>query len=135
MKMLYNEFMNKLVSAILSLYIGSFLFTVLPLTKVLTGAAKGMPAVWSHLGVFVLFCVPVWFVMNRIVQVNPGRGMWGMMKTVLLSLGCAGIILSILYHIIPIKSLYDLPPFIDRFFVPDLAYALWLIAPLVVLFF
>ncbi|MES2213892.1 MAG: hypothetical protein V4465_00665 [Patescibacteria group bacterium] len=128
--------MNKLVSAILSLYIGSLLYIVLPFTKVVTESVKGtMNIFWIHAGMLLVFSIPLWFILNRVVEVNPGYGARKALKATLLTLGFVGIVLSISYHLIPIQSLYDFPPIVDRLFASSTAYAAWLIAPLIVLFF
>lgn len=128
--------MNKLVSAVLSLYIGLFLYSVLPFTKVLTGVTKGtLNLFWNHLGVLLLFVIPLWFILNKVISDDAGRGGIKIFRLILLAIGFAGLLISVFYHVIPIASIYHFPSVMDKFFEPDIAYTTWLIAPLIVLFF
>ncbi len=128
--------MNKLVSAVLSLYIGLFLYSVLPFTKVLTGVTKGsLNLFWNHLGILALFVIPLWFIINRVISDDPGRGLEKFIRLVLLGVGFSGLLISVFYHIIPIAPIYEFPSVMDKFFQPDIAYSVWLIAPLLILFF
>ena len=128
--------MNKLVSAVLSLYIGLFFYTVLPFTKVLTGVTKGsLNLFWNHLGILLLFVIPLWFILNRVIRDDPGRGLEKFIRLTLLGVAFLGLVTSVFYHIIPIASIYEFPSVMDKFFKTDIAYSAWLIAPLLILFF
>jgi len=128
--------MNKLASAVLSIYIGLFLYTALPFTKVLNSVTKSsLNVFWNHLGILLLFVIPIWFILSKVISDDPGRGAVKAIRLLLLAIGLLGLVIAIFYRIIPITSIYNFPSFIDKLFVPDLAYTAWLIAPLIILFF
>ena len=53
----------------------------------------------------------------------------------LLSVAAAGLLVSIFYHVIPLTPVYNFSPAIDKIFSTDTDFAIWLLAPLVLLFF
>ena len=57
-----------------------------------------------------------------------------MLRLIVLSLGAAGLLVTILYQNLNLGTLYDLPPQIETFFTGDLALTIWLILPILALF-
>jgi hypothetical protein len=53
---------------------------------------------------------------------------------ILLGVAFAGLFISILYHVIPLEPIYNLPASVDKFFASDTSFTIWLIAPLLALF-
>ena len=56
------------------------------------------------------------------------------LRFVLLFVALLGLVFTILYHIIPLEPIYNLPAQVDQVFASEMAFTIWLIAPLVVLF-
>lgn len=127
--------MNKLVALLLSLYIATFLYTQVFFVKVLTLSTKaGGNLFWNHLAILVIFTIFIFFTLHRHISVESGYGAMQIVRITLVALALIGLVLSILYHIIPLDPIYNLPPIVDKIFSTDLDYTLWLIAPLLVLF-
>jgi len=124
---------NRLVAGILSLYIASFLYTLVPFVKVLTLVKGSDQLFWNHLAIFAIFFVPIFFILNKYIDSYSSRGVLGYIKIVLLFVALIGIIISIFYNIIPVAPVYTLPTILDQFFLPDLSFTIWLLAPLVVM--
>ena len=125
-----------LAAAIVTLYISSFFYIALPFTKVLTNTLKGSSNVfWIHIGIFLIFYVPVYFAISQIIMTDFGYGAMRYIRASLLTIVFIGLLLSIFYHFIPIESVYNFSPIIDSIFSSDMALNFWLLIPLVVLFF
>ncbi|MEX2010284.1 MAG: hypothetical protein WD874_00570 [Parcubacteria group bacterium] len=127
--------MDKIVSSILAIYIAAFLYTNIPFVKslMLDGVA-GEALFWNHVAIFVLFFALAFLALSRNISAYIGRGATGNLKMILAAIALVGVIISIFYHIIPLTPIYDLPPYIDRFFASDLSFTLWLLAALAILF-
>ncbi|MFZ2049204.1 MAG: hypothetical protein WAV25_02840 [Minisyncoccia bacterium] len=126
--------MNKLVAVLLSLYIAAFLYTQVFFVKVLTLTKGNENLFWNHITILLIFGVFIFFVIQKHIEVDAGFGAMQFFRITLVTLSLIGLILSILYHIVPLEPIYNLPPIVDKIFATDLDYTLWLIAPLLVLF-
>lgn len=125
-----------IASAILSVYIASFFYTNLPFTKSLMNVVKGTSSIfWNHLAVFLLLFIPTYFILNKVVVADFGKGPFRFILAGASSLAFLGLIMSIFYHIIPLEPIYNFSPAIDNLFETDIAYTFWILAPLLVLFF
>jgi hypothetical protein len=124
------------ISAILSLYVASFLYTNLFFVKMLTLATTTTADLfWNHLAIFLIFYIPIHFVTQKQIHSDFGRGAIGIIRMGVLSVAAAGLLVSIFYHVIPLTPVYNFSPAVDQLFASDTAFAIWLIAPLVLLFF
>lgn len=123
--------MTRITSAIFSVYIASFLYLHVPFVKALSLAGKEAPALfWNHLAIFVIFFILAYFVLQRHVSSFGGN-----LQLFLGALAFIGLLIMVFYQIIPITPVYKLPAVLDPYFATDTAFAAWLIAPLVILFF
>lgn len=124
-----------LTAAIISLYVASFLYEYLPFTKTLVSSIKGSSNIfWIHAATFLIFYIPIYFILSKAVMNDFGRGSKKLAKALALSIAFVGLVISTLYHVVPIESVYNFSPFIDNFFSSNMAYNFWLIAPLIALF-
>lgn len=124
-----------IVSALLSLYLSAFIYSYATFTKTLTAIKGSGGLFWNHAGILLLIFVPINFILGKVISTDFGRGPIRFIRAGILALVFTGFLLSLLYHIIPLEPVYNLSPFIDRLFASDFAFTLWLITPLVVLFF
>jgi len=124
---------NRLIAGILSLYLASFFYTQVPFVKVLTLVKGSDQLFWNHIAIFVIFFIPILFILTKYIDSYSSGGVLGYIKVVLLFIAFIGIIISILYHIIPVASVYTLPVVLNPFFLPDLSFTLWLLVPIAVM--
>lgn len=123
--------MSRISTSIFSLYIATLFYLTIPFVQKLTAAGKATPAMfWNHLAIFVIFFCLAFFVLGRHISSFAGHG-----KLALSSISVIGLVLTILYRVIPIAPVYKLPAILTPYFATDIAFTAWLIAPLVVLFF
>jgi len=126
--------MNKLVALLISLYIALFLYTQVFFVKVLTLTKGNENLFWNHIAILLIFVVFIFFILQKHIEADAGYGAMQFLRVTLVSLALIGLVVSILYHIIPLEPIYNLPPIVDKIFASDLDYTLWLIAPLLILF-
>jgi hypothetical protein len=126
--------LNNIGALIISVYIAMVIYANAFFIKILTVADSNSQLFWNHLGIFLIILVPVFFLMKKIVSPPYTRGGLQYVRTGLLLVVLVGLVLSILYHVIPLGPIYDLPASVDRFFAPDSAFTIWLILPLLALF-
>jgi hypothetical protein len=125
-----------LAAAIISLYIASFLYEYLPFTKTLVSTIKGSSNLfWIHTATFLIFYIASYFIISKVSMSDYGRSKSRLFKACLLTAAFVGLLISVFYHIIPLESVYNFSPAIDKIFASNIAYNFWLIAPLAVLFF
>lgn len=124
---------NRLIAGILSLYLASFFYTQVPFVKVLTLVKGSDQLFWNHIAIFVIFFIPILFILTKYIDSYSRGGILGYIKTALLFIAFIGIIISILYNIIPVAPVYTLPAVLDKFFLPDLSFTLWLLVPIAVM--
>lgn len=118
--------MNKIVSALLALYLASFLYLELPFIKTLP---------FNHIFALPILFIGLFFILNKVINVDSGRGAGKSIKLVVYAVAFIGLLIDILYHLAPIKPLYTLPGILDPFFASDIALTLWLVVPLIALVF
>lgn len=127
--------MNKLVTVVVSLYVAVLLYIEVPFVKSLSVLNKTTDLLfWNHIGILVVFFALAFLVLSRYISAYEGRGAMGHLKLLLVSIALIGLVVAILYHVIPLKPIYDLPAYIDKFFASDFSFSLWLLAPLAILF-
>jgi hypothetical protein len=128
--------MNKLVATLVSIYIAMFLYRELPFIKTIGPAGLSAVGVLvSHLIVFVVIFILLEILVSRHISTSAGAGFGGSLKTLGLSVGILGLVIIVLYHFIPIGTIYNFPSIIDTLFASDIAFLCWLVAPLLLLFF
>jgi hypothetical protein len=123
--------MSRISSSIFSIYIATLLYTSIPYVQKLTSAGTNTPALfWNHFAIFAIFFCLAFFVLGRHVTSFAGHG-----KLFISAIALVGLILTVLYRIIPVAPVYKLPVFLAPYFGTDIAFTAWLIAPLAILFF
>jgi len=124
--------MTRISSAIFSIYIATLLYTVIPFVQKLTIAGQKDSAglFWNHLAIFVIFFCLAFFVLGRHITSFAGHG-----KLFVAAICLAGLVLTVLYRVVPIAPVYALPKILTPYFATDTAFTAWLLAPLAVLFF
>ncbi len=120
------------IGFIASLYFAILLYLRVPnLDRLLISTGTPLFSFLSHLLVFFLFVVVGFVLMRQIVAVNPSyRSLFRFLEIALLAATTAGLLIALSYHVIPLASLYDFAPMIDRFFVESNYFFWWLLAPL-----
>ena len=124
---------NKLVAGLISLYLAMFLYTQAFFVKTLTILKGSDQLFWNHIMILVIFFVPIFFAVNKHTTDSSAEGFKKYLKVFLLVVSIIGLIISILYHIVPINPIYHFPSMMDQFFAPDQIFTIWLIVPVVIL--
>ncbi len=123
--------MSRISSSIFSIYIAALLYTAIPYVQKLTSVGTNTPALfWNHIAIFAIFFCLAFFVLGRHVSSFAGHG-----KLFIGAIVLVGLMLTVLYRIIPIAPVYKLPVFLAPYFASDIGFTAWLIAPLLILFF
>lgn len=126
--------LNSIASLIISIYAAAFIYSNAFFVKQLTVVDGSSQLFWNKLGIFLIILLPIFFLMKKIVSFTYTRGGMRYVRTIVLGLALLGLILSMLYHVIPVQSIYDFPGSVDKVFASDSAFTVWLILPLVALF-
>jgi hypothetical protein len=128
--------MNKLVATIISLYVAMSLYVALPIVQQFEYTKDGPIGVFlSDLAVFLVLFILLEIILSKHIATTSMPGFMGSLQALALVIAIIGLMLSVLYHIIPVVNVYTLPKVLDRLFTSDLAFDIWLGAPLVLLFF
>lgn len=124
--------MSRVSTSIFAIYISILLYTTIPYVQRLSAmAGKGAPALfWDHIAIFIIFFLVAFFVLGRHITSFAGHG-----KLFLGLISLIGLILVVLYRVVPIAPVYKLPVFLAPYFSTDLAFTIWLLVPLAILFF
>ncbi len=126
---------NQLVSLILAIYVAAFLYVNIFFASNFVFVEKSSSMLfWNKLGIFLLFLIPVNLLINKSLGGYESRGN-RFVKIGLLAIALLGLTLAIFYHVVPITSVHNFSSGIDKLFASSTAYTLWLLIPLIVLFF
>jgi hypothetical protein len=126
--------MQKVAALIVSIYITAVIYSNAFFIKTLTVVKDSSQLFWNYLAIFLIILVLVYLLVNKTISVNLGRGHMRPIRTLMLTFGLVGLVLSVLYHIVPIEPMFDLPQALDRIFASDVAFTAWLVLPLLALF-
>ncbi len=126
---------NKLVAGLISLYLAILLYTQAFFVKTLTILKGSDQLFWNHIMILVIFFLPIFYVVNKHISVDSDGGLKRYLKLVLLIIAIVGLVISVLYHIVPIAPIYHFPSILNQFFAPEQIFTVWLIAPLAILLF
>jgi len=128
--------MNRLVTTLISLYISAFLFLEIPFVKNVTFAGNNPKGLFiSHALVFVIFFILLEVALGRHIYASEGSGIARSLRLALIGLANLGLLIVILYHMLPVTGVYTFPSMLNSIFASDIALTLWLLAPLVLLCF
>lgn len=125
---------HRIAALIVSVYIAALIYTNAFFIKALTLAKGAEQLFWNNLAIFLILLVPIYLLVNKYVSPPYSRGSMRHARVVLLSVALIGLVLAMLYHIIPLEPIFDLPSYVDKFFSSETALTLWLIIPLLALF-
>lgn len=124
-----------ITSIIVSIYISAFLYTnAFFVQKLVFVGNEASKLFWNHLGIFLLFFIPTFYLLRNIISGDYGRR-GKFLGAGLLAIATAALVLAIFYHVIPLTPVYNFSSGIDKLFATDTMFTLWLIIPLLVLFF
>lgn len=126
--------MNKVAALLISTYITALIYANAFFIKILTVAEGADQLFWNHLAIFLILLVPIFFLVNKYVSAPYSRGSMKHVRGALLTVAFLGLTLAVLYHVIPLEPIYNLPPYVDQLFASDTAFTIWLIVPLLALF-
>jgi len=126
---------QKISSLIISIYITALLYANVFFLKELAIFQETGQLFWNNLAIFLIILIPVYLLINRYISTPYSRrGAMRGFRTLFVAFALVGLVLTIFYHIIPLESIYNLPPQIDQFFASETAFTIWLIVPLIALF-
>lgn len=125
---------NKLASLVISIYISALIYSNAFFMQILTVADSEGQLFWNHLAIFLILLVPIYFLVSRYVSMPYSRGSMKHIRAFVVGIALVGLSLAMLYHIIPLEPIYNLPPYVDQVFASDTAFTIWLIIPLLALF-
>jgi hypothetical protein len=124
-----------ITSIIVSVYISAFLYTnAFFVQKLVFVGNEANKLFWNHLGIFLLFFIPVFYLLKNTISGDYSRR-GKFFGAGLLAVATGGLVLAIFYHIIPLTPIYNFSAGIDKLFATDTMFTVWLIIPLLVLFF
>ncbi len=127
---------NTLVSIILSLYLSVLLYSNSFFVNSLIFVSKDPAKLfWNHLAIFALFFVPIYLILSKIISVEGDRGPLKLLKIGILALVSTGLLIAIFYHVLSIAPIYNFSSAIDNLFASSRAFTIWLILPLITMFF
>jgi hypothetical protein len=124
-----------ITSIIVSIYISAFLYiNAFFVQKLVFVGNEASKLFWNHLGIFLLFFIPVFYLLRNVVSGDYSRR-GKFVGAGLLAVATAGLVLAIFYHVIPLTPVYNFSAGIDKLFATDTMFTFWLLIPLLVLFF
>jgi hypothetical protein len=126
--------LNSIASLIISIYVSAVIYSNAFFVKQLSIGDSASQLFWNHLGIFLIILVPVFLLMKKLVSFSYSRGGMKYIRAGVLLVALVGLILSMLYHVIPVESVYNIPGTVDKVFSSDGAFTVWLILPLLALF-
>lgn len=121
------------VTAILSLFGAIPLFQAFPFTTKLTVATGALPQALNVVGIFLVFVIFLYFLLDRYVVGDFVEG--NFFKSVLMGIAFTAVILALVYFVLPFDAIYNFQPNIDQWFSGNFTLFWWLIAPLIIIFF
>jgi hypothetical protein len=126
---------KKLIAALFSIYISGLVFKNF---SYLDAFVKNRPLIETFLfraGAFAILVILLTFLFNKILPRDYVSGTREWWKIILLSILEAGLLMSLIFQLLPVKEIFNLSPFVKNIFASSRAFFWWLILPLVALFF
>lgn len=124
---------SKGVSVVLSLFGAIVLFQNFPFMKQMTVLKGALPEALNIAGIFVAFALALFFLLDKYVVGDFSDG--NFFKSVFVGLAFTGMVLAIIYFIVPFAPVYDFGPNIDKWFQGQFTLFWWLVGPLAIVFF
>ncbi len=132
---LFTFFMGKSrgVSIILALFGSIPLFQSFPFTQQLTVATGDFARSINVIGIFLVFTIGLYFLLNRYVVGDFIEG--NFFKSVIFGIAFTAIILALVHFILPFDPIYDFKQNVDQWFGGNFGMFWWILAPLMILLF
>ena len=133
----YKGGKDRIITLIISLYIGLLLYMNFPYAEqLLVFKASEMQIWFSNVIIFLVFVLVIHKIVGRVIfAAYPHDAMHKWMEAIGLAAVASALLLAFVYHALPITTIYDLSPHIDKLFEPTQLFFWWLLAPFIVLFF
>ncbi|MEW5908073.1 MAG: hypothetical protein AB1643_02755 [Patescibacteria group bacterium] len=124
----------KLISFLLSLYVAGSLFENFSYLVLFLKKRTILEIFFIKIFIFLVLLIFVNILLIKIFSSSfTGNKRWW--QTFLLSFLASGLLFSYFFHLFPTKGIFTFSPIVSNFFASDNAFFLWLILPLVALFF
>ncbi len=124
---------SKTVAFLLALFAAIPLYQSFPFITQFTVATGALPQALNVLGIFLAFTVLMFFVLNKYIVGDFING--NFFKSVILGIAFTALVLALSYFVLPVESLYDFGPNIDKWFTGNFGLFWWLVIPLGIIFF
>lgn len=124
---------SKAVALLLALFSSITLFQVFPFTKQLTVLTGALPIALNVLGIFLIFTIALYFLLNKYVIGDFVEG--NFFKSVIVGIAFTALILAIIQFVLPLDAVYNFGPKVDMWFTGNFGLFWWLLAPLGIIFF
>lgn len=125
---------DRIVHVILSLYVALAIVTNAPLLSYIYRWFQAVPSVRARLLCFLGVFLGVFFLLWRSHLLrNMARARGRLWEAGLFSLLQMGLVMTIVFLLVPREAVNPLPGLLKNLFVSDLGRSLWLIAPLIAL--
>lgn len=123
----------KLISFMLSVYIGGFLFDNFDFLREIIKSGSVAERFFSNVFVFFLLALALNVLFSKIIVSGADDKKWW--HALLISFTTSGLLFSYIFHIFPGRSVFTFSPIIQSLFASNNAFFWWLILPIVALFF
>jgi len=125
---------TKLIAVLISLYISGFIFENFSYLDNLTKSGPPLDAFLIRGASFAILILLLAFIFNRFLHHDSISGTRVWWQVFLLSFFETGLLISLVFRLLPTKGIFTLPPLVQNFFATPTAFFWWLVLPLVVLF-
>ena len=93
--------------------------------------ANSLQIFLSHLGIFIVIFLPIFFAVSRITKSGSSRtGIKGVLDSILLSASLVSLTIVLCLHILPERDIYNMTAPLLSFFNSELGYFISLVIPL-----
>lgn len=123
----------KLISFMLSVYIGGFLFENFSYLNEIIKSGSIAEKFFSKVFIFFLLVLALNILFSKIITSGADDKKWW--HAFIISFFTSGLLFSYIFHIFPGKNIFTFSPLIQNLFASNSAFFWWLILPLVALFF
>ncbi len=125
---------TKLIAALISLYVSGLIFENLSYLDYLTKSRPPLDAFLIRGASFAILILLLAFIFNRLLRHDNISGTRVWWQVFLLSFLETGLLISLVFRLLPTKGIFTLSPLVQIFFTTPTAFFWWLILPLVALF-
>ena len=106
------------------------------LEQFIVAKASSLQIFLSHLGVFIVIFLPIFFAVSRITKAGSSRsGIKGVIDSILLSASVTCLSIVLCLHVLPERDVYNMTSVLLNFFNSNLGYFISLVFPLGVIYY